>query len=507
MQSNWKSIESHKNFNFAGSIPTSIGNVTKVTQFFLKSNNLIGQIPSSLLNLKDLFFIDLSYNNFRGRIPEFLTNLTKLYRVDLSYNQLTQIGEFQPSNSLQILTLNNNKLYGSIPKSISNLVNLTSLDISSNDLSGIVEFDKPTKPSELQFLDLSYNSRLLGIKSNFNDTFPALLSLMLVSCNITEFPNFLISSKNLEHLDLSNNQIYNQVPEWMFEVGENLVYLNLSHNFLSSIDQLPWKNLQNLDLRANLLQGKLPAPPDSIDIFLISNNSLIGGIPSMICNASSLRVLDISHNSLGGTVPQCLGNFSNQLVVMDLRMNNFHGTIPDTFVKGNWLTTLVFNGNQLEGQLPKSLVNCTELEVLDLGNNKIIDFFPNWLEALPKLKVLVLKSNRFHGHIGNHESSGEFFTKLRILDLSHNEFTGPLPRNYFQNLNAMMTIEGEYLQYLGVSNYYQDSVVVTLKGSEIELQRILNIFTTIDLSSNKFEGKIPEVLGRLTILRDRKSVV
>jgi hypothetical protein len=221
----------------------------------------------------------------------------------------------------------------------------------------------------------------------------------------------------------------------------------------------------------------------------------------MICNASSLRVLDISRNRLGGTVPQCLGNFSNDLVVMDLRMNNFHGTIPDTFVKDNQLTTLVFNGNQLEGQLPKSLVNCTKLEVLDLGNNKIIDFFPSWLEALPELKVLVLKSNRFHGPIGNHKSSGEFFTKLRILDLSHNEFTGLLPRNYFQNLNAMMTSEGENLQYLGESNYYQDSVVVTQKGSEIELQRILNIFTTIDLSSNKFEGKIPEVLGRLTILR------
>jgi Leucine-rich repeat (LRR) protein len=483
------------------SLPAALGNLTQLTFFDLSYNNFSGQIPSSLSNLKDLTLIDLSYNNFEGRI-DFLTNLTKLTQVDLSYNQLTsQIGEFQPSNSLQILRLKNNRLYGSIPKSISNLVNLTELDISSNDLSGIVEFDKSTKPSELQFLDLSYNSRLLGIKSNFNDTFPALRSLNLVSCNIIEFPNFLKSSKNLERLDLSNNKIYNQVPEWMFEVGENLVYLNLSHNFLSSIDQLPWKNLRNLDLRANLLQGKLPAPPYSIEIFLISNNSLIGSIPSMICNASSLRVLDISRNRLGGTVPQCLGNFSNDLVVMDLRMNNFHGTIPDTFVKDNQLTTLVFNGNQLEGQLPKSLVNCTKLEVLDLGNNKIIDFFPSWLEALPELKILVLKSNRFHGPIGNHKSSGEFFTKLRILDLSHNEFTGLLPRNYFQNLNAMMTIEGETLQYLGESDYYQDSVVVTMKGTKIELERILSIFTTIDSSCNKFEGEIPEVLGRLTILR------
>ena len=205
----------------------------------------------------------------------------------------------------------------------------------------------------------------------------------------------------------------------MFEIGENLILLDLSQNFLSSIEQLPWKNLRYLDLHANLLQGS--------------------SLPSMICNVSSLEVLDISHNKLGGTVPQCSGNFSKSILVMDLQINNFHGAIPDTFVKDNLLTTLVFNGNQLEGLLPKSLVNCTNLEVLDLGNNKINDFFPFWLAALPNLKVLILKSNRFHGPIGNHKTSGKFFTKLRILDLSHNEFIGLLPRNYLQNLNAMMT--------------------------------------------------------------------
>lgn len=91
----------------------------------------------------------------------------------------------------------------------------------------------------------------------------------------------------------------------------------------------------------------------------------------MICNISSLRLFDISHNSSSGTLPQCLGNISESIQVMDLRMNNFHGAIPDTFAKDNQLITLVFNGNQLEGLLPKSLVNCKKMEVLDLGNNKI----------------------------------------------------------------------------------------------------------------------------------------
>nr|XP_023920778.1 receptor-like protein 12 [Quercus suber] len=113
------------------SIPSSIGNLTKVTKIFLRSKYFTSQIPS-LSKLKDLNLIDLRFNNLRGRIPDFLTNLTRLTKVYLSYNQLTsQIGEFQSSNSLQILRLENNMLYGSIPKSISNLVNLIELDISS----------------------------------------------------------------------------------------------------------------------------------------------------------------------------------------------------------------------------------------------------------------------------------------------------------------------------------------------------------------------------------------
>ena len=398
--------------------------------------------------------------------------------------------------------MGNNKLYGSIPKSISNLANLIDLDISSNNLSGIVDFDNLTKLKYLQDLDLSYNSLSLSIKSKLNYSFLALQHVKLVSCNIIEFPNFLTLSKKLDYLDLSNNRIYGRIPEWMFEIGENLSYLNLSHNFLSSIDRIPWKNLIYLDLRDNLLQGKFPIPPFSTEILFISNNSLTGNIPSMICNISSLRLFDISHNSLSGKIPQCLGNISESISMMDLQMNNFHGAIPHTFAKDNQLITLVFNGNLLEGLLPKSLVNSKKMEVLDLRNNKINDRFPYWLEALPELKVLVLKSNRFYGPIGNHKTSGNIFSKLRILDLSHNEFTSFLPRNYFQNLNAMMTKdEGKKQQYMGEIDYYQDSVVVIVKGLDSKLQRILTIFTTIDLSSNKFEGEIPKVLARLTILR------
>ncbi|XP_039170887.1 putative receptor like protein 25 [Eucalyptus grandis] len=45
--------------------------------------------------------------------------------------------------------------------------------------------------------------------------------------------------------------------------------------------------------------------------------------------------------------------------------------------------------------------------------------------------------------------------------------------------------------------FYEDSINVIMKGREIQLERILTIFTTIDLSLNSFEGNIPSVIGNL----------
>ena len=108
----------------------------------------------------------------------------------------------------------------------------------------------------------------------------------------------------------------------------------------------------------------------------MSRNNLSGVLPSLICNISSLNVLNLSHNNLSDMIPSCFGKLSDNLFVLDLRNNTFHGTIPETFAK-NSLRSLNLNGNQLEGPLPQSLVNCRHLEVHDLGNNKINDTFPH----------------------------------------------------------------------------------------------------------------------------------
>ncbi|ESR55639.1 Receptor-like protein 33 [Citrus sinensis] len=267
--------------------------------------------------------------------------------------------------------------------------------------------------------------------------------------------------------------------------------------------KLPWKNLEYLDLRSNLLQGPVPAPSSNMRVFLISNNKFIGEIPRLICNTSTIEILDLSNNSLSGTIPECIGNFSKSLRVLDLRKNRFHGTIPETFPKGNNLTTLNFNGNELVGSVPRSLLNCANLQVLDLGNNKMKDTFPHWLGTLRELQVLILRSNKFYGHLRDYEAD-YYFSKLRILDLSNNNFTGSLPAMFFKNMKAMTDIgeaaDENKSKYMG-ETYYEDSVTLIIKRQEVKLMKILTIFTTIDLSKNSFHGEIPELMGKLHSLR------
>ncbi|XP_006349944.1 receptor-like protein 12 [Solanum tuberosum] len=269
---------------------------------------------------------------------------------------------------------------------------------------------------------------------------------------------------------------------------------------LTSVDSIPLQFADTIDLRSNLLQGSLPIPSNSTTFFFISNNSLTGEIPSSICNLTTLVMLDLATNNLKGAIPQCLGNIT-ALQVLDMRHNNLSGNIPTTFSNGSSLSSLNLHGNKLEGKIPQSLTNCKQLEVLDLGDNHLNDTFPVWLGTLPKLKVLSVRFNKLHGPIRTSRIEN-MFPELRIIDLSYNAFSGNLPSSLFQHLKAMRTIDLslEASRY-GADRYYQDSIAVVSKGYEREVVRILFLYTTIDLSKNKFEGHIPTIMGDLIALR------
>ncbi|CBI17002.3 unnamed protein product, partial [Vitis vinifera] len=460
-------------------------------ELYLSSKNFSGELPASIGNLKNLISLHLhgnnfsGYNLFNGIIPSWLYALPSLVVLYLDHNKLTgHIGEFQ-SDSLELICLKMNKLHGPIP--------IWSWNMGKNTL---------------QYLNLSYNSISGGEISSLICKASSMRIFDLSNNNLSPVPRSLIICRKLEVLDLGNNKINDTFPHWLGTLPElqvlvlrsnsfhgeipksignlnSLRGLNLSHNNLaghipSSFGNL--KLLESLDLSSNKLIGRIPQELTSLTFLevlnlsqnhltgfipqgnqsgaqtiYVSHNKLSGEISSLICKVSSMGILDLSNNNLSGMLPHCLGNFSKDLSVLNLRRNRFHGIIPQTFLKDNAIRNLDFNDNQLEGSVPRSLIICRKLEVLDLGNNKINDTFPHWLGTLPELQVLVLRSNSFHGEIP--KSIGNL-NSLRGLNLSHNNLAGHIPSSF---------------------------------GN-------LKLLESLDLSSNKLIGIIPQELTSLTFL-------
>jgi len=121
------------------------------------------------------------------------------------------------------------------------------------------------------------------------------------------------------------------------------------------------------------------------------------------------------------------------------------------------------------------------------------------------LKVLILQSNKLYGPIGHLELDNPW-PMLQILDVASNYFTYHLPIVLLSTWMALTNHADEAhseLSYLKVYTslfYYQDTITVTIKGLEVELVKILTIFTTIDFSCNNFDGPIPEEIGEFTLL-------
>ncbi|GLJ13482.1 hypothetical protein SUGI_0213340 [Cryptomeria japonica] len=489
--------------NVGGVIPNSVGNMSSLTSLHLRGNKIEGVLPPAIGNMSSLTHLDLSYNSLRGNIPwSSLGGLLKLSTLQLDSNQLN----------------------GSLPYNFGNLSSLEVLCLHDNYLNGTFLLSQLEGFTKISELELSNNFLTIEMNSNWIPKFQ-LQYLYLSSCNMHgDFPTFISTQYTIEIIDLSNNYLSGNFPEWLWDLTF-LQRLNLSYNQFGGplSSKFSAFDAQYVDLHRNKLQGNIFMPhpnvqfldmsenqfesiskekmnkygPSRLIYLSLANNSISGVFPHSICEDPQLEVLDVSKNKITGNFFASFGNCSTTLKVLNLENNHLEGETGNIIC----LQTLKLGGNRLQGPIPSSLQKCTSLQILDLGYNNMQGKIPNWIDKLIDLRILVLRSNKFNGEIPLQLAK---LQHLQVLILSNNNFFGVIPSS-LSSLKAMknQTESTDVLQYSNHSSSmsYVDKMEIVNKGQFLEYAKSLAMVRCLDLSGNNFSGDIPQGIGFLIGLK------
>ncbi|XP_042001431.1 receptor-like protein EIX2 isoform X1 [Salvia splendens] len=311
-----------RNNRFSGAIPRDIGiSLPSLTDLDISRNNLNGTIPSSIGNMTRLTTLVISSNNLQGQIPDVFSSIPMLYNVDASNNSLT--GRIPSSlgflHALKFLMLSSNILSSQIPSSLRNCTELVSIDLGDNALSGAIP---PWIGAEMESL------LILRLRNNsFKGIIPSQI------CNLSV----------LHILDLSKNSLSGSIPA---------CFKNLS-GFQRDLtpedtDQLYQGRVQ-LVAKGRLLQyDSILYLVNSIDL---SINKFSGEIPQEITALFKLGTLNLSRNHLIGRIPTDIDKLE-RIETLDLSSNQLWGPIPQTMASLTFLNHLNLSNNNLSGQIP-----------------------------------------------------------------------------------------------------------------------------------------------------------
>ncbi|KAG5592366.1 hypothetical protein H5410_042880 [Solanum commersonii] len=239
---------------------------------------------------------------------------------------------------------------------------------------------------------------------------------------------------------------------------------------------------------------------ESLDL---SENDLLGSVPSSIFNVSSLKVINLIYNALSGTLPNDICHNLRRLEGLQIARNQLSGQLPSNLDKCKELTYLSLSYNQFTGNLPRDMWNLTKLQHLFLGWNNITGHIPSEIDNLSAIRRLSLRRNNLVGSlppsIGNLSNlemrprlSGEVprrmynISGLKKISLVANELSGTLPSNIGHTLP---NLEGLYLG----ENQFTGLIPTSIVNSTKLIQ--------LDFGRNLFSGPVPMNLGKLQQLQ------
>ncbi|CAL2255010.1 unnamed protein product [Prunus armeniaca] len=351
-----------------------------------------------------------------------------------------------------------------------------------------------------------YENQLNGTIPSWLGSLPSLEQLDLtsnqLSDNIIEF-----QSRSLEFLSLSDNKLHGLIPRSIFEL-ENLRNLGLSSNQLSgNIIDFQSCSLSLLDLSSNNLSGNLEFEKFSklqslralnlsfnhlsLSFNHLSNNTWpqlealdlsscnISEFPYFLRSSQNLGSLFLSHKRIQADIPKWLLDLGkDSLSYLGLSHNSLTGTVGQLRWKN--LQYLDLRNNSLQGELP---IPPLSSYYFFISNNQFIGEMPPTICNLSMLQILDLSNNRLSGKI--HQCIGNFSQSLSVLDLRNNKFHGAIPSTFSKgNLLRNLNLNG---------NQLEGSLPPTLLTCrELEV---------LDLGNNKIQGTFSNWLESLPKLQ------
>ncbi|PQM33404.1 putative inactive leucine-rich repeat receptor-like protein kinase [Prunus yedoensis var. nudiflora] len=162
------------------------------------------------------------------------------------------------------------------------------------------------------------------------------------------------------------------------------------------------------------------------------------------CRQDKVVSLSIPSRNLCGIFSPALGNLS-AIRHLNLRSNEFFGSLPYELFNAKELQSLVLSGNSLSGSVPAEIGKLSYLQTLDLSQNSFNGSYfiyssmqetkdacfrgsiPEDMSNLSSLRAtLDMSHNFFNGSI---PASLGALPETVYIDLSYNNLSGPIPQN------------------------------------------------------------------------------
>jgi len=367
-------------FNLLERIPTFLGNLSNLEIINIEGNIIYDRLPESFNDLPNLKEIKIAHNaNIRGKtlineslkVCEYGENYDLCIAKDMqcinnneykfgtcneeeennnidnddecyelynyfgsneyeSYRNNVEKCTKNKQGKIKALNLRRITIDEDLVKIMENFVNIEELEFSYCKFNKDVNYDSFKNflnITSLTITDTEENKYL----PEFIGELVSLKKLILNFNYVSSFSESIMNNlKNLEYLDLSNNEI-TEIPENINNL-ENLKELYLSFNKISKVPEQieELSQLEILDLDHNLITEF----PNEITIsknlkkLIISNNKL-SKFPELLKNVENIVTLDLSFNKIFDELPEYLNNFSN------LEEFNIYGNVN---IKGKTLT-------------------------------------------------------------------------------------------------------------------------------------------------------------------------